>query len=99
MQTATLTSSPSWPALRGLSALAVVALAIAVLAAAPIASVWANLFAGGTGDTWAHLAATVLPEYVANTLWLCLGVGCGVILVGVSTAWLVTMHDFPGRRV
>jgi ABC-type Fe3+ transport system permease subunit len=39
--------------------------------AAPILSVWTNLFAGGTGDTWAHLAATVLPEYVANTLWLC----------------------------
>ncbi len=72
---------------------------IAVLASAPIASVWANLFAGGTGDTWAHLAATVLPEYIANTLWMCLGVGSGVILVGVSTAWLITMHDFPGRRV
>jgi iron(III) transport system permease protein len=81
-----------------LSALAVAALVIAVLAAAPIASVWANLFAGGTGDTWAHLAATVLPEYAANTLRLCLGVGIGVILVGVSTAWLVTMHEFPGRR-
>jgi iron(III) transport system permease protein len=75
------------------------ALAIALLAAAPIVSVWANLLAGGTGETWAHLAATVLPEYVANTLWLCLGVGSGVILVGVSTAWLVTMHDFPGRRL
>jgi len=99
MQIATTASLPSSPVLRGLSALALAALVIAVLTAAPIVSVWANLFAGGTGDTWSHLVATVLPEYVLNTLWLCLGVGCGVIVVGVSTAWLVTMHDFPGRRV
>ncbi len=75
------------------------ALVVAVLAALPIASIWAKLFAVGTGETWAHLAATVLPEYVANTLWLCCGVGCGVILLGVSTAWLVTLHEFPGRRL
>jgi iron(III) transport system permease protein len=81
-----------------LTPLTLAALAIAALAAVPILSVWTNLFAGGTGETWAHLAATVLPEYVANTFWLCVGVGAGVIVVGVSTAWLVTMHDFPGRR-
>ncbi|MBZ0126899.1 MAG: iron ABC transporter permease [Rhodocyclales bacterium] len=99
MQTTTITLPSTRFAFRGWNALALAALVIAVLAAAPIASVWANLFAVGTGDTWAHLAATVLPEYVANTLWLCLGVGCGVIVVGVSTAWLVTMHEFPGRRL
>ena len=81
------------------SPLALAALAVAALAAAPILGVWANLLAGGMGETWAHLASTVLPEYVTNTLWLCLGVGCGVIGVGVSTAWLVTMHEFPGRRL
>lgn len=99
MQTTTMPSLPFRPGFRGPGTLALAAFVIALLAAAPIASVWANLFAGGTGDTWSHLAATVLPEYVANTLWLCLGVGSGVIVVGVSTAWLVTMHDFPGRRV
>jgi len=85
-------------ALRGMGSLAVAALAIAALAAAPILSVWANIFSSGTGETWSHLADTVLPEYVANTLWLCLGVGGGAALVGVSTAWLVTMLEFPGRR-
>ena len=83
----------------GLNPLALAAFAIAALAAAPILSVWANLLAGGTGETWAHLASTVLPEYVANTLWLCLGVGTGVVVVGVSTAWLVTMHRFPGQHL
>ncbi len=79
--------------------LVIAAFVVAALTAAPILSVWSNIFAGGTGETWRHLASTVLPEYVANTLWLCLGVGSGVIVVGVSTAWLVTMHDFPGRRL
>lgn len=73
------------------------ALLVAGLTAAPILSVWTNIFTGGTSDTWRHLYSTVLPEYVANTLWLCIGVGSGVIVVGVATAWLVTMHDFPGR--
>lgn len=72
---------------------------IAALVALPVASVLANIFSGGTGGTWSHLASTVLPEYVGNTLWLCLGVGFGVVVVGVATAWLTAMHDFPGRRV
>ena len=99
MTATTINTVPPPSAFHGLSLLGLAALALAALAAAPIASVWANLFAGGTGDTWSHLAATVLPEYVANTLWLCLGVGIGVIVVGVAAAWLVTMHDFPGRQV
>lgn len=99
MQATTITLPSARFAFGGWNALALAALVVALLAAAPIASVWAKLFAGGTGGTWSHLAATVLPEYIANTLWLCLGVGSGVVLIGVSTAWLVTMHDFPGRRL
>ena len=98
MQTLSISDRPVRSASGGPAPLALTALVIGILTAAPIASVWLNLFAGGTGDTWAHLASTVLTEYVANTLVLCLGVGGGVILVGVSTAWLVTMHAFPGRR-
>ena len=72
---------------------------VAFLVGLPVLSVLANIFSGGTGGTWAHLADTVLPEYVANTLWLCLGVGAGVMILGVATAWLTAMHDFPGRKV
>ncbi|HAY27374.1 MAG TPA: iron ABC transporter permease, partial [Candidatus Accumulibacter sp.] len=75
-----------------------VAFAIAALVAMPVVSVLSNVLSGGTGATWSHLAATVLPDYIANTLLLCLAVGVGVIVVGVATAWLTTMHDFPGRR-
>lgn len=78
--------------------LLIVSAAVAALIGLPVASVLTNIFSGGTGATWQHLASTVLPEYLGNTLGLCLGVGLGVIVVGVATAWLTAMHDFPGRR-
>jgi iron(III) transport system permease protein len=71
---------------------------IGALCALPVASVFINLFAPGTTGTWQHLAQTILPEYAANTLWLLFGVGAGVTAVGVATAWLTAMHEFPGRR-
>jgi iron(III) transport system permease protein len=84
---------------RYLSPLVLSAILIALLAGLPVASVGFNLFLGGTNDTWNHLAATVLPEYLWNSLALCCGVGAGVAIIGVTTAWLTTMHDFPGRRI
>ncbi len=80
------------------SPLLVVAVLVAVLAGLPVASVGLNIFVGGTSATWSHLAQTVLPEYILNSLLLCLGVGTGVALLGVTTAWLTAMHEFPGRR-
>ena len=80
------------------SPLLVVAVLVAALAGLPVASVGLNIFVGGTSATWSHLAQTVLPEYIANSLLLCVGVGLGVALLGVTTAWLTAMHDFPGRR-
>ena len=71
---------------------------IAALLAVPVIVVLANVFVPGQG-TWTHLAATVLPEYIANTLWLLAGVSVMVIFGGVSTAWLVTTCRFPGQRV
>lgn len=80
------------------SALTVAAVLVAVLIAAPVLSVFSNVFAGGTSETWTHLAATVLPEFLRNTVVLCIGVGLGVGSIGVTTAWLTTMLEFPGRR-
>ena len=80
------------------SPLLAVAAIVAVLAGLPVASVGLNIFVGGTSETWSHLARTVLPEYILNSLWLCLGVGAGVGTLGVTTAWLTAMHEFPGRR-
>ncbi len=47
---------------------------------------------------WSTLEDTFAPEAVSNTLWLCLGTGMLSLLIGVSTAWLVSQFEFPGRR-
>lgn len=64
--------------------------------AIPVIVVLSSVFAP-VGETWTHLAATVLSEYVWNSLWLMLWVGCGVAVIGVGTAWLTTTCRFPGR--
>lgn len=50
------------------------------------------------GELFAHLADTVLPDYLRNTSGLVLGVVCLSLLFGVPTAWLVAMCEVPGRR-
>ena len=73
-------------------------LVAALLVAVPIVTVAAHVFLPGEG-AWSHIVATVLPDYVRNSLLLVLGVGLGVLLLGVPAAWLVTTREFPGRRV
>ncbi|MBI5333782.1 MAG: iron ABC transporter permease [Burkholderiales bacterium] len=85
-------------AFRRLGLLGGVALLAALLLGVPVLAVVAHVFIGGTGGTWAHLAATVLPDYIRSTLVLCAGVGMGTAAIGVGAAWLVTRHDFPLRR-
>ncbi|MCX7553002.1 iron ABC transporter permease [Marinicella sp. S1101] len=46
---------------------------------------------------WQHLTTTVLPTYLSQSLLLLAWVALGTLLIGVSTAWLVASHDFPGR--
>ncbi len=53
----------------------------------------------GSGDVWPNLIANVLPYAFRTTVLLLLGVGILVASIGVSTAWLVTMFSFPGKRV
>lgn len=47
---------------------------------------------------WSHLWHFVLPELLINTLWLVIGVGVGVSILGVGLAWLTALCEFPGRR-
>ena len=51
------------------------------------------------GEAMMNLASTVLPRYAANTVGLVFVTGTLSLLIGMSTAWLVTMTQFPGRRV
>ena len=95
-----LTSEPqSKHRAAGLSGLSFCAIAVGALMALPVLSVLSNVLQGGTSGTWAHLLATVLPDYIQTTLWLCAGVALLTTLMGVGTAWLVTHFEFPLRRV
>jgi iron(III) transport system permease protein len=71
---------------------------IVLLFLLPILTVAAQFLRPDRGS-WAHLAATVLPDYLANTFWLVLGVGLLVPAIGTGTAWLTTHCRFPGRRL
>jgi iron(III) transport system permease protein len=90
---------PAWRFGRSPGVLAFLAVAIAALLSIPILTVVASVLTGAESDVWGHLASTVLPRYVINTLLLTLGVGLLVPVIGTGTAWLVTMCRFPGRRV
>ena len=71
---------------------------MAALIALPILVVLAYVFVP-SGGIWQHLASTVLPGYITTSLWLMVGVGLGASVIGVGTAWLVTLCEFPGRRL
>lgn len=78
--------------------LAVLPVVVAGLFLVPIGAVLINIALPG-GDIWSHLVETVLSAYIWNTIWLVLGVGVGVVIIGTGTAWLVTLFRFPGRQV
>jgi len=47
---------------------------------------------------WSHLLQTQLFRLIGNTLTLVTGVIIGVLILGVSLAWLISLCEFPGRR-
>jgi iron(III) transport system permease protein len=70
---------------------------LALLMLLPIAAVLSSLFDTGRGSL-GHLASTILPDLVINTLGLVCMVGLGTAVVGTGTAWLVSACRFPGSR-
>lgn len=70
---------------------------VGVLIGAPLLVVIANLD-GVFSPEMGHLLRTVLPRYAATTAALAAVVAAVAALTGVTTAWLVTAYDFPGRR-
>ena len=78
--------------------LGVVSLGAAALILLPILAVVASVL-GPASETWAHLARTLLGDYVLNTASLVACVAAGVLSIGVLSAWLVTAYRFPGQRL
>lgn len=71
---------------------------VAILVMLPIlAVIW--LAFNPVENIWPHLISTVLPVYISSTLLLLIGVAVLSAIIGVSTAWLVTLCRFPGRAI
>lgn len=56
------------------------------------------VYRAGLGDAWGVLGTRGTWETMWRTLTLVVGVAAGSVLVGASTAWLVTRTDLPWRR-
>ena len=71
---------------------------IAIIITSPIiAIIWIAI--SPEENVWLHLATSVLPTYIFNSVVLMLGVGTFVALMGTGTAWLVAMCEFPGAKI
>ncbi len=68
-----------------------------LLIALPMLVIFGELFTSGD-ESWSHIVQNLLPLYIRNTILLMLGVAFMTFIMGVGTAWLVSMHSFPGRR-
>jgi iron(III) transport system permease protein len=74
------------------------ALGLALLLALPVLTVPLGAL-GPAGAAWPHVVETLLPRYFGNTLWLLAASGLLALAMGAGSAWLVTMCEFPGRRL
>ncbi len=72
-------------------------MSIALLMALPVLVVASFLFQP-FNENWTHLYENLLEDYVSNSLILMLGVSVGVLSMGITTAWLTSMCEFPLRR-
>ena len=54
---------------------------------------------GDYSDNWTHLYNFVLGDYITNSIFLVLGVGLISLIIGTSSAWIITKYDFFGRRI
>ena len=70
---------------------------LAALVVIPLATIFSS-FLTPEKEIWEHLASTLLPELLMNTLKLVVGVACFTAILGVSLGWFTGACDFPGRK-
>ncbi|WP_051903811.1 ABC transporter permease [Neorhizobium vignae] len=87
----------AWPKRRPSNRWLICAVIVAALVALPVVGLFLQAIQGSPG-LWQHLATTILPISMVDTIILLLGVGIVSAVIGTTMAWLVTAYSFPGRR-
>ena len=72
--------------------------AVGLLVLLPIAALF-GIAAEGDAEIWPHLIRNVLPSSIVDTLALLAGIAVVAGSMGITSAWLVTAHRFPGRSI
>ena len=96
-----LTTDPSrvgarLPAVR-LDGWAVIGIAVAVMVIAPLLVVPGSFVSPRVGELW-DITGSIVPDVLADTAIVTVGVGLGTLALGTFLAALVSFYDFPGRR-
>lgn len=71
---------------------------VAGVVVAPLVVIVASIL-DPTPGLWSELWETRLPGMIRDTVVLLVVVLAGSLVIGSALAWLVTAHDFPGRRI
>ena len=80
------------------SPLQLITLASAALILLPLGYVTSQALSADPA-VWSRLWTTRIPELLTNTIRLAASVACLTLVLGVSTAWLITRIEFPARRL
>jgi iron(III) transport system permease protein len=96
-----LTADPSragarLPAVR-LDGWALIGIAVAAMVIAPLLVVPGSFVSPRVGELW-DITSSIVPDVLADTAIVTVGVGAGTLALGTFLAALVSFYDFPGRR-
>lgn len=76
-----------------------VLIVLALVIGLPIYTLIFKLFDGdSSGEVWSHLVNTVLSDYILNSVGLVIVVSILTLLLGISSAWIVSVCDVPMRK-
>ena len=76
----------------------IILLFIITIVLIPILTVFSFLFYPSS-ELWVHLRATLIDDYIFNTIFITFFVSLFTVIIGVSSAWLVVMYNFPGKHI
>ncbi len=65
----------------------------------PAAAVILAGMAQGGGGAWAHIRDVMLMKYLGNTVFVLVLTAAFALAFAVPAAWLVSVYEFPGRRL